>query len=456
MREQIEKTSPLSGIPSGEQQYFAEQRLWGADFVGRKLVLYPDKLKAVQGYENFRENLRPCKIVLLRDSGKKDCIRMVPANLDVETGSVYLPEAAFGSVWRQLEAGIREGLLASAKRGIPCAEKKPEDVVDLSNLRRENSTPYIKGNEICYRARELTPEERRLRGRKQSLLDNPRMNYYYSLRGGWVHDKECEAVKNIAAKDFCGSEELPEGRELCPKCRRSIYIRMACSPHTKQIPFCRRIFREQGINDMWLRHFVVTAGMKFYASSLEELRVTEREDTWLIQGRTPGSLKLLHNNYVRVSDTERYITEGFHDQGLSGRSLLQLLRYIENYTWEKHLGKEAARETAPGESEAVAAGERPKELEAAVRETPKEVEAVVTRERPKELETVVTRDTPKAVEAVVTRERPKKLEATVARKIVPGKSLAGTPAESQTDGGERRAWYRRILCWVRRLLRGGK
>lgn len=42
----------------------------------------------------------------------------------------------------------------------------------------------------------------------------------------------------------------------------------------------------------------------------------------------------------RTSPTERYITEGFHNQGIENASLLVLLRFIEGYSWKKHLQAE--------------------------------------------------------------------------------------------------------------------
>lgn len=49
---------------------------------------------------------------------------------------------------------------------------------------------------------------------------------------------------------------------------------------------------------------------------------------------------LWHNNYVKTGPTERYITEGYHKQKVENKSLTQLLTYIENYSFIKHLEKE--------------------------------------------------------------------------------------------------------------------
>jgi hypothetical protein len=51
-------------------------------------------------------------------------------------------------------------------------------------------------------------------------------------------------------------------------------------------------------------------------------------------------LSLWHNNYVKTSETERYITEGFHNQNVDRKKLVQILKYIEGYSWQIHLERE--------------------------------------------------------------------------------------------------------------------
>jgi hypothetical protein len=81
-------------------------------------------------------------------------------------------------------------------------------------------------------------------------------------------------------------------------------------------------------------------GMKFHATSMEELLVEGVEDTWIVKGLCNKNLALWHNNYVKTGPTERYITEGFHKQKVENKSLTQLLTYIESYSFVKHLEKE--------------------------------------------------------------------------------------------------------------------
>ena len=120
--------------------------------------------------------------------------------------------------------------------------------------------------------------------------------------------------------------------------------------------------------------------MRFHAVSLKELVIKSKEDTWIVKGTDGHELRLLHNNYVKTSETERYITEGFHDQGLIGFSLYQILNYIEGYTWEKHLrGEErkAGADIAPEESTAEKTAGQAERISKAAEVTLSEKELIV-------------------------------------------------------------------------------
>ena len=81
-------------------------------------------------------------------------------------------------------------------------------------------------------------------------------------------------------------------------------------------------------------------GMKFHATSLEAMLVEGVENKWIIKGLDNKFPKLWHNNYVKTGPEERYITEGFHNQKTENKSFSNLLTYIENYSFEKHLKSE--------------------------------------------------------------------------------------------------------------------
>lgn len=332
--------------------YDADYFIWGEELIDYKLVLYTKKLKEVEGYQEVKDILTPCALVLI-DTGKKHRIRCVPATLDAENRQIYLIVSNFNAMWNRFRLSVQLGIEIANESGQPCSIDKPEDIVDLCNLMRPNSIPYVKSGTIQYKVREQTAEERSQNSRRQSLLDNPKMNYFYDSSSGVVHDKECRMVKEISAAQFCASEEIPEGMQLCPKCMRIACFRKACAPNTKQIPVCSRIFKNNHVHNDKIRHFVMDAGLKLHATSLDALIVEGAQDTWIIKGKDEYSLQLWHNNYIKINETERYITEGFHNQGLNGKTMVQMLRYIEGYTWEKHLQAEAARAAAAAEKKAV-------------------------------------------------------------------------------------------------------
>lgn len=318
-------------------RFNADMFVWGEELIRRKLIIYPKKLKDVIGYEEVKENLEPCGLVLI-DTRKQDFLHCTSTMADTINGNVYMSEAGFNSSWKLLKNSVSKGIrIANENEGSPI--ENPEEIVVFDNLQRVGSTPTIVNDVIKYEARELTKEERYRDSRKQSLLDNPRMLYFYEDSGRHYHDKDCMEVKQIVPERFLASEEIPD-KEICPKCQRRIYIRKACYPNTKQIGVCDRILRNHGVSLGKIKHCVMEVGMKFHATSMEELLVESVEDTWIVKGLCNKNLALWHNNYVKTGPTERYITEGFHKQKVESKSLTQLLIYIENYSFIKHLEKE--------------------------------------------------------------------------------------------------------------------
>jgi hypothetical protein len=85
-------------------------------------------------------------------------------------------------------------------------------------------------------------------------------------------------------------------------------------------------------------------GMKMHATTLGEMQIQYGADTWILKGLDGGKVTLWHNNYVKTSETERYITEGFHKQNMQGANVFMKLKYIENYSWEGHLQTEKEKQ----------------------------------------------------------------------------------------------------------------
>lgn len=105
-----------------------------------------------------------------------------------------------------MKNSVRKGIrIANENEGSPI--EKPEEIIVFDNLQRAGSTPTIVNDIIKYEARELTKEERHRDSRKQSLLDNPRMLYFYESSGRYYHDRDCLEVKQIASERFVASED---------------------------------------------------------------------------------------------------------------------------------------------------------------------------------------------------------------------------------------------------------
>ena len=325
--------------------------VWGEDLLDKKLILYPKKLKEISGYQEVKAYLALCGIVLV-DPAKKDLLRCITAMIDRRTGNIYCCESGFNGVWKLLKESLNRSMRIALQNG-ECPISKPEDILVLDHLMRPGSVPTLVKDRIQYVQRELTQEERYRNSRKQSLLDNPRMFYFYAEGGRYFHDKNCEEVKSILPEQFRASASIPD-KEMCPKCRRTMYLRKACYSNTKQMPICNKILTEHKINNRKLHHFIIDAGLKFHARTVEEMQVEGAEDKWEVKGLKNEKMELWHNNYVRTSSTERYITEGYHKQKVEGQTLAQVLNYIENYSFAKHLQHEKAESKAVSQNGGIA------------------------------------------------------------------------------------------------------
>lgn len=310
--------------------------LWGEELTDKRLYIYPGKIRNIPGYHTFSNRLVNCGLITINQK-KEQKMSCTSTRYDELTKTIYITENNFNSLWALLKKSIALGIQITAQSGNICSIQSPKDILILDGLQRTGSTPILKNNRIVYRAKERSPEELRLAAARQSALDNQKNLYFYSKSSGYVHDRLCGHLKSISPEEFTGSDTFPEGREYCPHCIRQIFIRIGCAPNAKEIPVCSRIFAQYNVGTSQIRRFVEEEGMRFHAKTLSEMTVTCGEDTWIIS-LEDGKGKLWHNNYVRISPKERYITQGFHLQKLSkGSTLHQILKYIANYSWQKHL-----------------------------------------------------------------------------------------------------------------------
>ena len=83
-------------------RFNADMFVWGEELIRRKLIIYPKKLKDVIGYEEVKENLEPCGLVLI-DTRKQDFLHCTSTMADTINGNVYMSEAGFNSSWKLLK-----------------------------------------------------------------------------------------------------------------------------------------------------------------------------------------------------------------------------------------------------------------------------------------------------------------------------------------------------------------
>lgn len=310
--------------------------LWGEDLYDTKIVLYPKKITLLPGYEEIKPRLVNACLVYF-DFAKEKFIKSAVVRWDEDTRTIYASEGNFNSVWKHLRNSVELGIRIKQKNGEEISTEKAEDIVELSYLKRKGSEALFKDGQLVYEARKLSESELIAQGKKQSALDNQKNKYFYSELDNRYHDKDCELIKEIPPEKFLASAIVPEGYKPCRKCCRRMYLREACAPYVRQIGVVDYMLMKQGITDFYLEKIAFDYGLKFRVDNEGELTVKGEEDTWLIRGFDSGKLSLWHNNYVKTAPRERYITSGYHNQGLDGKKLYTMLGYINGYTFEKHL-----------------------------------------------------------------------------------------------------------------------
>lgn len=132
-----------------------------------------------------------------------------------------------------------------------------------------------------------------------------------------------------------------------PALQTKILIRNAIKSDTKRFAWYVRFFEKGRISNRVLDNFLSGTDVKLHMESIDELIVKCNEDTWHIKTNSQGTYALYHNNYVMVSDEERYITSGFHLQKYHPSYLPGILAYIQGYDWQKHLKAKTVSEPEP-------------------------------------------------------------------------------------------------------------
>ncbi|WP_405375491.1 hypothetical protein [Pseudobutyrivibrio sp.] len=328
---------------------------WGEELYEFPLIVYTKNRSTIPNYGRVCQEAVEVGLITI-NSHAEGMIEVVPALYWPTNKNIYIKDDIFNKYWRYLRKSIAIGIENNPEYCQEHGIEKPEDIVELRILRDYNHEPYIQGGKIKLKIRKQEqPKQTELKRARQSKLDNPKNIFFYSSnRDGsrQLHDKECEVLASIPDEKFMGSPDVPDGYILCRKCKRKLLIRMGCYPNTKQIPTCSGFFQKYRVSTTELER-MVDMGMTFHAEDMSVMTINGIEDTW--QLRAVGDrVSLWHNNYVKLSDTERYITDGFHDQKCKG-NMTYMLHYIEGYTWKKHLEGEEQKKIKVEEEAHIAA-----------------------------------------------------------------------------------------------------
>lgn len=296
---------------------------------------YVGGLKEIPGYCEDKAAFEDVRIFLIINySGK---LMKVPCNVVEEFKKIYINEGNFNKYWKLISENICRGIRRRMNSN-EVTHASMNERVDLSLVETPSRTAAIcSAFTIEYKGKEIDIETQRLISKRASALEDNRIRFVYAKSDNFVHDKTCVLVDKIKYWDFGASEELPADREVCSQCKKRLYIRNAIKSDTKRFAWYLRFFEKGRVSNRVLEQFLCNNDVKLHMDSIDELVVKCNKDTWHIKMNAQGVYTLYHNNYVMVSEEERYITTGLHIQKHHPPYLPGILAYIAGYDWQKHL-----------------------------------------------------------------------------------------------------------------------
>lgn len=308
---------------------------------------YIGPLKDIPGYSEDKTAFEDIRIFLIINATGK--LVKVPCNVVETLKKIYINDGNFNKYWKLISENICRGIRLS--RNLNSSEMPHASMnerVDLSLVENPSRSAEIgQAFTIEYKGKEIDIETQRMISKRASAMEDNQMRFVYAKSDQYVHDKSCQLVEKIKYWDFGALEELPKDREVCPHCKRRILIRNAIKCDTKRFAWYQRFFEKGGISNRVLEKFLCGTDVKLHMDTIDELIVKCNEDTWHIKMDSQGTYSLYHNNYVMVSDEERYITSGFHPQKHHPPYLPGILAYILAYDWQKHLESKTLNEPVP-------------------------------------------------------------------------------------------------------------
>ncbi|PHU34226.1 hypothetical protein [Pseudobutyrivibrio ruminis] len=311
---------------------------WGEELFEYPIYVLKHGRSSIPEYKRIGDKVADVGLITVNPDAV-GMLSVVPGYFDPVDDRVYIKENQFNDYWRVLRNSVQVGIDNNQEYCQEHDINSPEDIVHTNLLNNQGHKAVINDSHVIeYVATNYKREAETVTERvRQSLLDDPHNIYFYSSnRNGsrQLHDRGCAVLEQIPDDKFRASNEIPDGYILCSQCKRNLLTRIGCYPSTKQIGICRRWLDKYRVSTTVLER-AIDAGIRFHADDDRGITVDGIEDSWQIRV-TGDRLSLWHNNYVKTSEKERYITDGFHQQNFTG-SMAAMLAFIQNYTYEKHL-----------------------------------------------------------------------------------------------------------------------
>jgi len=292
-------------------------------------TIFPYRIvhKKIQGFPGL-DKWSSILILMPSKSGKK--LKQLACKYRIIDNQIYMEEEMFNANWELIEHYLDSYINHNANVAL----KKANDIVDLSWYGHKNSVATLQAGKIKIRGKDFSEEEKRLRARRASAMDNPRILYIYREGDTVFHDKACKVVADFSDEEFRASETIPDNMCRCRFCRHMSFIRTGCGDDFKHYAAYKRFLQEDGkLYDSELERYVEHSGGRFRLIDKNVMQLFCGEDTWRIARKDNGKYILYHNNYTVINESERLFVDGFHTQNVQASSLRYLMNYISEYSW---------------------------------------------------------------------------------------------------------------------------
>lgn len=286
------------------EEYNAEYFAWAEDLYDSRIIVYGDKGKNLKK----SENICSCGIIA-EDFHSKSCVKCIMALVDTETGDIYLSYTSFNINWKIIRRSIEYGMTLYTEEGGELNIENAKELVDLSRLDKKGYKASIVHGRIKLLRSDLSDEaeheDNPCNRLKKNLLDDPNLNYFYSILSIYVHDRQCDKIKDIDADVFSASKVIPKGMVMCPKCKKNILVRQACNGDENQMSMILSICRRHNINIELLEKCILNSDLKLSAYTPFEMAILCCGERWLINvnGTKP---KVLYRKGGKSHEEQKY------------------------------------------------------------------------------------------------------------------------------------------------------